>query len=248
MLIAAARTRAVARDLAANLQAHVRLMHKAHALGVRLLVFPELSLTGYEPEAAAALALDQEDEALRPLRELAERCEMVCIVGAPLRTPGAGKPVIAAWIFGLPGGPQVYGKQHLHPGEERFFSAGQGGAGFTVGELPVALAVCADFSHASHPAAAAAQGAGLYAVSALVSEGGYGHDSELLAGYARQHRMPVLLANHGGESGGWHCAGRSALWDAEGRCVSEVPGPGEALLPVEISGGLWRALPVVVLG
>ncbi|WP_097083583.1 MULTISPECIES: carbon-nitrogen hydrolase family protein [unclassified Pseudomonas] len=240
MLIAAAQTCAIACDLPANLEAHLRLMHKAHALGVRLLVFPELSLTGYEPEAAAALALHQEAEALRPLRDVAERCEMVCIVGAPLRTPGAEKPMIAAWVFGLPSGPQVYAKQHLHPGEERFFIAGQGGAGFTVGGLPVAVAVCADFSQASHPANAAAAGAGLYAVSALISEGGYGHDSELLAGYARRHRMPVLLANHGGASGGWQCAGRSAVWDAEGRCIAEALGAGEALLLVETDAATGR--------
>ncbi|MBF3255085.1 carbon-nitrogen hydrolase family protein, partial [Pseudomonas aeruginosa] len=55
-LIAAAQSCAHPADLPRNLDDHLRLMRIAQARGVRLLVFPELSLTGYEPSAAAALA------------------------------------------------------------------------------------------------------------------------------------------------------------------------------------------------
>lgn len=53
-LIAAAQSCAHPADLPRNLDDHLRLMRIAQARGVRLLVFPELSLTGYEPSAAAA--------------------------------------------------------------------------------------------------------------------------------------------------------------------------------------------------
>ncbi len=48
-LIAAAQSCAHPADLPRNLDDHLRLMRIAQARGVRLLVFPELSLTGYEP-------------------------------------------------------------------------------------------------------------------------------------------------------------------------------------------------------
>ena len=63
-------------DLPRNLDDHLRLMRIAQARGVRLLVFPELSLTGYEPTAAAALAQPADTPLLQPLRQLAEQARM----------------------------------------------------------------------------------------------------------------------------------------------------------------------------
>ena len=105
----------------------------------------------------------------------------------------------------------------------------------------MALAVCADFCHASHVQAAADAGAGIYAAGVLISEGGYAADSAQLQGYAQEHGMLVLMANHGGPSGGWACAGRSAAWDARGRLLGTVEGVGEALLIVRGGTGQWQA-------
>ena len=58
LTIAAAQSISIAGDLAANIQRHLRFIEVAAEQGVELLVFPELSLTGYENEVAAALAID----------------------------------------------------------------------------------------------------------------------------------------------------------------------------------------------
>ena len=126
-LIAAAQSCAHPADLPRNLDDHLRLMRIAQARGVRLLVFPELSLTGYEPTAAAALAQPADTPLLQPLRQLAEQARMTTVVGLPLRSPKHAKPLIAALILGADGSLGVYAKQHLHAGEERHFSAGDGG-------------------------------------------------------------------------------------------------------------------------
>lgn len=209
-LIAAAQSCAHPADLPRNLDDHLRLMRIAQARGVRLLVFPELSLTGYEPTAAAALAQPADTPLLQPLRQLAEQARMT-----------------------TDGSLGVYAKQHLHAGEERHFSAGDGGPLLEIDGLPMALAVCADFSQPSHPAHAARAGARLYIASALIGENGYPADSALLAGYAREHGMGVLLANHGGPTGGWKAAGRSAFWNERGALVRETTGTGETLLLLE---------------
>ncbi|CDI93364.1 carbon-nitrogen hydrolase [Pseudomonas aeruginosa PA38182] len=99
-LIAAAQSCAHPADLPRNLDDHLRLMRIAQARGVRLLVFPELSLTGYEPSAAAALAQPADTPLLQPLRQLAEQARMTTVVGLPLRSPKHAKPLIAALILG----------------------------------------------------------------------------------------------------------------------------------------------------
>ncbi|WP_309674307.1 nitrilase-related carbon-nitrogen hydrolase, partial [Pseudomonas sp.] len=155
LIIAAAQSISIAGDLAANIVWHQRFMQVAAEQGVQLLVFPELSLTGYERGLAAELA----------------------------------------------------------------FAPGTGGSTLTIGADTVALAVCADFSHASHAAAAAQQDADLYAAGVLITENGYAPDTALLQGYASAHSMTVLMANHGGATGGWESAGRSAIWASVGSLV-----------------------------
>ncbi len=246
LTLAAAQSVAIAGDLPANLAGHQRLMQLAAGQGVQLLVFPELSLTGYEPQLAAKLALAPDSPVLQPLRDLARELRITAVVGAPMRLDEAGPVSIGALVLGADGSLAVYSKQHLHPGEERYFVAGNGGAPWSCAEHTVALAVCADFCHAGHVQAAADAGAGIYAAGVLISEGGYAADSVLLQGYAREHGLLVLMANHGGPSGGWTCAGRSAAWGPGGELLAAVEGAGEALLVVRGDVVHWQAevLPV----
>lgn len=239
-LVAAAQTVVVKGDIAANVARHVVLAAIAARHGARLIVFPELSLTGYEPALARELALAPDDACLAPLRDTA-RCEGIVIVaGAPLRNDG-GLPLIAALTFLPDGTTRRHTKQHLHAGEEAAFTQGEGGAALTLDGARVALAVCAEITHASHASAAAHAGAQLYAASVLVSENGYAADAALLQGYAATHALPVLMANHGGPSGGWQCAGRSAVWDETGALVAAAPGGGECLLLARRAGGAWES-------
>jgi predicted amidohydrolase len=229
-------------DIAANIARHLVLAEAAARHGARLVLFPELALTGYEPALAAGLALAADDLQLVPLRDAAARHGIVIVTGAPLKAPGL--PRIAALSFLPDGAMQVYTKQHLHPGEEAAFAVGEGGAGLALGGAQVALAVCAEIAHAAHAANAARCGADLYAASVLVSESGYAHDAGLLAGYAREHRMPVAMANHGGPTGGWASAGRSTLWNEQGQVVIGADGDGECLLLAQREQGRrrgWRA-------
>lgn len=240
-VIAAAQCSSVAGDIAANLAAHLRFMQRAREQGVEFLLFPELSLTGYELALAQGLAQPADSPLLQPLRDFAREAAMTTVVGLPLRAEGSGKPLIAALVLGADGTQAVYTKQHLHDGEAQFVQAGKGGALVQTGAGQIALCVCADFSCAAHAAHAAATGAQLYAASVLIGDGGYDHDAGLLSGYARDHGMAVLMANHGGPTGGWQAAGRSAFWDEEGRLVGALEGRGDQLLVVSKPAGQWQA-------
>jgi predicted amidohydrolase len=244
--LAAAQSVSLAGDIEGNIAHHLRLMEAAADLGVNFLIFPELSLTGYEPALAQELAICADDPRLQPLRDLASARQMVTVVGAPLRGPVTGEVLIAALTFYVDHQLSVYTKQHLHAGEEAVFTAGDGGVAMQLGAEQLALAVCADFTQAVHPQAAAQSGATVYAASVLISVGGYPVDSAILSGYAREHRMAVLMANHGGPSGGWACAGRSALWAEDGQRVGEAAEAGDCLLLAQRTSEGWVARSVAV--
>lgn len=246
LTLAAAQSVSIAGDVPANIQRHVRLMHVAAEHGVQVLVFPELSLTGYEPSLAANLAIAPDDAVLAPLRERARELRMTAVVGMPIRLAPEAGVLIGALVLGADGSLAVYSKQHLHPGEEVAFIPGQGGEALERGSDRIALAVCADFSHASHPRQAAESGATVYAAGVLISEGGYANDSALLRGYAAEHGLVVLMANHGGPSGGYVCAGRSAVWAADGRLLASAPGVGDALVIARREGSRWAGQVVVL--
>jgi predicted amidohydrolase len=240
LTIAAAQSISIAGDLAANISRHQRFLQIAAEQGVQLLVFPELSLTGYERGLAAELAIAPDAEMLQPLRDFAREVGVTSVVGMPIRLSEASPALIGALVFGADGSLGVYSKQHLHPGEEVAFAPGTGGSMLTIGTDTVALAVCADFSHTSHAASAAEQGAALYAAGVLITENGYAPDTALLQGYANTHSMTVLMANHGGATGGWESAGRSAIWASDGSLIAAAPGTGNVMVVARREAGEWR--------
>ena len=98
--LAAAQTIAVAGDIPANLQRHLAFMGVAAEHGVQVLVFPELSLTGYEPALAAGLAIAPDDMVLAPLREMAQALRLTAVVGMPIRLAPEAGVAIGALVLG----------------------------------------------------------------------------------------------------------------------------------------------------
>lgn len=239
---AAAQYASVPLDIAANVAHHLAFIDAAAGAGVQLLVFPELSLCGYELAGMAACALKADDALLAPLRERAASAGMTVVVGAPLAN-AAALPGIGAITFHPDGRTSVYRKRFLHAGEELHVTAGSPISQLhDVRGTKVALAVCADTGQQQHAHAAAVAGAELYAAGSLITAGGYDKDTAQLAGYARLFGMGVLMANHAHASGGYESAGRSAIWARGGELVIAAPGPGEMLVIADDNGGRVVAL------
>jgi predicted amidohydrolase len=239
--IAAAQSTSVAGNVAANVRLHTQFIAAAHQAGVDVLVFPELSLSGYELALLHHCLVQPDDHRLTPIRDLVRTTGMTVVVGAPVLQDNRSLPCIAALTFFQDGTSSVYCKQHLHPGEERYASPGDTGSQcYGVGDASYALAICADTSHASHAQAAAATGASLYLAGVLVSEAGYATDSSQLAHNARQFNLGVLMANHGGPSGGYVSAGKSAFWAPGGALVVAAPGTGNGLVIATRHADQWH--------
>lgn len=245
--IAAAQSASTPGNVKENVQVHLKFIEAAHQAGVDVLVFPELSLCGYELSRLRECTVALDDAQLAPIQEMAIAVNMTIIVGAAVTGTVTGLPSIGSIMFSPDGLASVYRKRYLHPGEEKFVQPGEVDACCHIGnDNMFALAICADTLHEAHAASAAAEGASLYLVSALISEAGYGFDSSLLQRYSTNLKMGVLLANHAASSGGFATAGRSAFWNPDGELVVEADGPGNCLVIADNSVGSWTGRVVAV--
>ena len=235
LTVAVAQFVAVPRDLERSVQRHLALAALAARQGARIVLFPELSLTGYDRHLTVADALDAAEPRLQPLRALADSHQIVIVVGAPVAS--AKGLHIAALSFGPGAGTATYLKEFLHEGEESAFIPGSGGDQLPLGGHSVGLAICADITHPDHAARTAGRGATIYAASCFLTEQGYQADTALLRGYARAHRMVVLMANYGAPIDSWCSAGRSAIWSSTGELLACAPPEGEALISAAIGDG-----------
>ena len=255
--LAAAQTVPIRGDVEANLAEHVRLVHAAAKEHAEILVFPELSLTGYELDLADGLAFSPDDVRLAPLVALASSYSMTLIVGAPARTDS--RLYLAAFILSPDRSIAIYTKHHLgafaasdNPGgavpppEASVFHAGDRNPLIRLGAKAAAVAICADTGRPLHAKAAADRGAKIYLASMFVSPPAFDNDTGNLETYAVRHSMAVVFANYGGPSGGVASAGRSAIWSETGPLLAQLePSGSGVVVAIEREEG-WRAKTIML--
>ena len=255
--IAVGQTRPVKGDVNANLDEHLELTSMAASEGAQVILFPELSLTGYEVGLANDLAFAEHDPRLARLIHAATSRSMMLIVGAPLRIGAALH--IAAFILGSDGTSTVYTKHRLGafgesarrdgtvpPAEATAFQPGDRNPLVRIGGTVGAVAVCADIGRESHPQQAADRGAKTYLASMFVIPSDFEGDSARLVGYATRHAMTVALANFGGPTGGLAAAGRSSIWSEKGELLAQLDPTGAGVaVATETSTG-WRTKRVML--
>jgi predicted amidohydrolase len=255
--LASAQTVPVACDIDANLAQHLQLAETAAAEGVSLLVFPELSLTGYELAFASTVAFDAEDARLRPLVAAARTHEMTLVVGAPVRS--ASGLHIAAFIIQPGGGVQVYTKHHLGafrpedspdgavpPPEASFFSPGAMNPKVAWRGRTLAVSICADSAYPSHAQSAAERGSELYLSCQFAIPSHMAVKMSRLKDAARRHGFTVVFSNFGGTTGGLASGGGSCIRSADGHAVVRLPAEGCGLAIAWEDGMRWAGKTVSV--
>ena len=258
--IAAAQTIPIRGNVDANVEQHVRLAHVAanEQVGAQVLVFPELSLTGYEMDLADDLAFSPEsDPRLSPLVEAASSHSMILVVGAPVRIGALLH--IGAFILYPDRTLDLYTKHHLGafsssascdgivpPAEATVFHPGDRNPLVRFGGNTAAVAVCADTGRPSHPQAAVDRGARTYLASVFIIPSEFERETANLEAYAVRHSMPVVLANYGGPSGGLASAGRSTIWSESGEVLVRLEATGAGVAVAVESHAGWRAKAVML--
>lgn len=217
LTIAVTQPRCVPYDVAANAATHAATVRVADA---RVVVFPELSLTGYELDAPA---VSVEDARLTDIVEACAETGSLVLAGAPVHG-AAGRSHVAMLAIDGTGVTVAYRKIWLGGAEPERFSPGSSSAVLDVDGWRLGLAICRDTGIPQHAADTAALGIDAYVAGMLESA----DDAAVLEARAHRiatdHNVWVAIASFAGSTGGGYgrAAGRSGIWSPDGAAMARA--------------------------
>ena len=225
MNICMAQINTVVGDITGNTDRVLAICSEQHAAGAQMVVFPELTLTGYPPEDLLLRGdvLSKTEAAVHRLcAELPP--DLFVIVGYP-RARGH---LLHNTAGVMTGGEVVaeYDKQCLPNyqvfDEKRYFDAGTAACVVSLGGIQFGLTICEDIWH-EEPAAKAKQAGAQVLINLNASPFHQGKQAERIAqvtGMAQTQAMPILYVNQVGGQDELVFDGGSFAVDAKGHvCV-----------------------------
>lgn len=239
LTIALAQLNTYVGDIPGNTQKVIQFAARAATeLAADVVIFPELTLTGYPPEDLLLRpSLDLRIE--RALGEImAAKLPLAVIVGYPKRIDGK--------LFNMAGVIQAgeliaeYAKQCLPNyqvfDEKRYFAAGDQACVFDLKGVPTALTICEDIWHAAPMAQAKAAGAKLMLNlnASPYHQGKQAEREAIVAARAQEGAMPVVYVNLVGGQDELVFDGGSVVVDAQGQTQFRAPAYQEDLFVAKL--------------
>src|SRR5918997_1411145 len=206
---------------------------RARDEGAALVVFPELTITGYPPEDLLLKTsfLDAADVALRELA--AQTHGIVAVVGYPERAEDVYN---AAAVLADGEIMATYRKMYLPNygvfDEQRYFQSGAEAAIFELNGIPIGISICEDIWEPGPPAMTEALGGAhvIVNLSASPYRAGYGQRRErMLVQRAVDYLAAVVLVNTVGDQDELVFDGHSLAIDQDGTVIARAPQFEEAL-------------------
>ncbi|MFK7736501.1 MAG: carbon-nitrogen hydrolase family protein [Pirellulaceae bacterium] len=235
MRIALAQTKPKVRSCESNIADHTRFTKIAIEDGCNCIVFPELSLLGYEPKLARTSAIRSDAPELARLQELSDDSGCTIILGAPLQ--GTQLPNIASITLAPSAQPTIYCKRILHPDELPYFAAGRAKDSWVMESPKTAIVICFELSDDPLIESACQAGAELLIASVAKHSKGMTAAHLRLSGIASRFQVPTLIVNSVGLQDGMDCSGGSAAWNRGGRLLTQLEDEEEGLLIVDVVAG-----------
>lgn len=240
-------------DVTANLQKHLDWAGKAKAARVDLLVFPELSLTGYMTgDLVSSVAMRVEDSAA--LQELQEASKGIDIVTSFVEEDARHRLYISAAYMSQGRIVHLHRKVYLWTyglgWDGKFFDAGDSLRAFDTRLGRMGILICEDYWHMSTPYVLWLDGADF--LICLAAQPGYGIVSGdgllgvnhtkagALITYARLLTDYVLHCNRVGFEEGIAYSGDSFVAGPDGLVAARAGQFDEELLLAEIDTGVLR--------
>ncbi len=234
-------------DVEANLEKHLAFAAEARASGADLLVFPELSLTGYvlqDLTVAVARQPDKDEAVFRQLLHASQEMDMVVgFVDEDLRH----RFFISSAYLSKGEVVHVHHKVYLPTyglfDEGRFFAWGDAVRAFDTRFGRAGILICEDFWHASPPYLLWLDGADLFLFASASPGRGLRSEPQLESArwverinraYASLFTSFVVHTNRVGYEDGLHFWGGSTIFDPDGELLAKGPYHEEALTLAEI--------------
>jgi predicted amidohydrolase len=235
MRIGIAQTRPEKGNVDINIQNHIKLVELAVQKGADALFFPELSITGYEPDLASQLATDAGDKRLDVFQQISDKNNITIGVGMPTRNTNG---ILITMIIFQPLIPrQAYSKQHLHSDELPFFINGDKQIFLGNDDQKIATGICYETSLPVHWENAHTAGANIYVASVAKSAAGIERSEKIFVDMAKKYSMTVFLSNSLGPSDNFISAGKSAVWNNEGKLLAQLDDSNEGIIIYDTISG-----------
>lgn len=232
MKICVAQTKSEKGNIKSNIENHLGWIELAVAEKSDLIIFPELSLTGYEPELAKELATDQNDSRLDKFQKISDSNKITIGIGLPTKSDSG--ILISMVIFEPNQERKIYSKQKLHLDELRYFIQGNGQIILTIKNKKVAPAICYESLQSEHSEKANRLGAEIYLASVAKSQNGIEKAFTHYPKIAKKFSMPVLMSNSVGFCDNFLSVGQSAVWNNKGELLEKLGSDKEGLLIFEM--------------
>jgi NAD+ synthase (glutamine-hydrolysing) len=230
-----------------NLEKHLDYIKQAHDSGADLVIFPELSLTGYvlQDLVPTVACRPRSDDPI--FRSLLEASRGLDIVVGFVEEDSRSRFYIASAYLSRGEVVHVHHKVYLPTyglfDESRFFAWGDSIRAFDTRFGRIGMLICEDFWHASPPYllwldgadlflfCSASPGRGLLDAPELESARWVNH---ILRAYSSLYTSFVAHTNRVGFEDGLNFWGGAAVYDPNGDLISQAPYDDECLTQVEI--------------
>lgn len=227
MKIAIAQAKSVTGNITANIKKHVSFVKKAIVFNADLIVFPELSITSYEPALAKDLAIELSDDRFTVFQNLSDTNNTTIVIGAPLMHKNAIR--ISLLIFQPHKQRTSYAKQILHKDELPYFVCGTEQVYNTIKDNKIAFAICYESMQIAHFLNTYKNNIDIYITSVAKTEKGVQKGNTHYRNISSKYRTTVIMANTIGIANGVLNTGQSTIFK-NGKQLAQLNKMQEGLL------------------
>lgn len=229
-------------DIPGNVRKILETSARAREAKADLVIFPELSITGYPPEDLL-LRASFIDRNLAAWEEVAREISGITAVVGFVDRDGKGRTYNAAGVAANGGSVGVYRKMHLPNygvfDEMRYFQKGSEPLLVSVNGTRVGITICEDVWVSGGPVPREAkEGAGLIIniSSSPYHAGKWRTRRDLVSSHAKRNRLPVAYCNMVGGQDELVFDGGSMVVDSSGEVIARAAMFEEELLVCDIWG------------
>ena len=230
MKICLAQTKSTKGEIQRNIDFHLKFIERAISLKSDIIIFPELSITGYEPLLAKKLVSKGENTWFNPIQHLANKSEITICVGMPTKADNTGNILISMLIFQPNKELLIYSKQLLHPDELPYFVCGTEQTYLTIKGKKLALGICYETLQEEHFINAKNSGADIYIASVAKSNAGIEKALNHFPKMASTYKTHILMVNNVGYNDNFLSVGQSAVWNTNGTLLQKHHSKKEGLI------------------
>ncbi|MBP2831962.1 carbon-nitrogen hydrolase family protein [Aquimarina sp. U1-2] len=211
-----------------NIKNHLKYINHAIQFDADLIIFPELSITNFEPSLANEFATTINDIMFAPFQKLSNEYNITIGIGMPTKAPEGIQ--ISMLIFQPNNFKKVYSKQVLHSDEMPYFVCGNQSVYITLHHTKIGIGICYESLQLDHFFNAKKEGSDIYIASVAKPKNKIKTAIEHFSKISNEFSTPILMVNSLGQCEGFISGGQSTVWNRKGEILEQLDANNEGLL------------------